>query len=206
MKQLIKITEHDGKKAVSAKALYEFLGYNKAVWKRWYTKNILNNKFAIENEDYIGFNIMLNGNETKDFALTIQFAKKISMQAQTIKGNEARDYFLWCEEKAKEQVLIIPNFSDPVQAARAWADAKEKEQKASKLLEDKSKQLDESKEWYSIKRYAKIHNMNWRNINWRALKAISHETGYNINKIFDANYGEVNIYHKDVFRIYFKEK
>lgn len=46
--------------------------------------------------------------------------------------------------------------------------------------------------------------MNWRSINWRALKALSHELGYEVQKIFDGNYGEVNIYHKDVFDAYFK--
>ena len=31
--------------------------------------------------------------------------------------------------------------------------------------QEKTKQLDESMEWYSIKRWAKEHNMNWRSIN-----------------------------------------
>ena len=77
MKELIKITEQNGTKAVSARELYEFLGYNKAVWSRWYQKNIIDNEFAFENIDYQTLNIMLNGNETKDFALSIEFAKKI---------------------------------------------------------------------------------------------------------------------------------
>jgi len=102
MNQLIRISDNgDGKKAVSARELYEFLGYNKTQWKRWYTKNILNNKFAIEKEDYVGFDMMSNGNTTKDFALSINFAKKISMQAQTEKGEEARQYFIACEEELK---------------------------------------------------------------------------------------------------------
>ncbi|MBT0573662.1 phage antirepressor KilAC domain-containing protein [Riemerella anatipestifer] len=101
MKALIKITEQNGKQTVSARELYEFLGYNKAVWSRWYAKNIENNEFAIENIDYQTFNIMLNGNETKDFALTIDFAKKISMMARTQKGEDARDYFIECEKKLK---------------------------------------------------------------------------------------------------------
>ena len=65
-------------------------------------------------------------------------------------------------------------------------------------------QLDESKEWYSIKRWAKEHNMNWRCINWRRMKALSYGLGYEIKKIFDANYGQVNIYHINVFKTYFQ--
>jgi prophage antirepressor-like protein len=73
-----------------------------------------------------------------------------------------------------------------------------------KQIEQKTEQLDESKEWYSIKRWAKEHNMNWRSINWRRMKALSYGLGYEIKKIFDANYGQVNIYHINVFKTYFQ--
>lgn len=73
-----------------------------------------------------------------------------------------------------------------------------------KQIEQKTEQLDESKEWYSIKRWAKEHNMNWRSINWRRMKALSYGLGYEIKKIFDANYGQVNIYHINVLKTYFK--
>ena len=57
----------------------------------------------------------------------------------------------------------------------------------------------ESMEWYSIKRWAKLHRKNWRNYSWRKLKAVSHELGYEVKKIFDSNFDEVNIYHRVVF-------
>ncbi|MEE3723972.1 phage antirepressor KilAC domain-containing protein [Riemerella anatipestifer] len=101
MKALIKITEQNGKQAVSARELYEFLGYNKAHWAKWYRKNIEENEFAIEDIDYQTLTLWVNGNETKDFALTIDFAKKISMMARTQKGEDARDYFIECEKKLK---------------------------------------------------------------------------------------------------------
>jgi prophage antirepressor-like protein len=75
-----------------------------------------------------------------------------------------------------------------------------------KQIEQKTEQLDESKEWYSIKRWAKEHNMNWRSINWRRMKALSYGLGYEIKKIFDANYGQVNIYHINVFKTYLNER
>ena len=53
-----------------------------------------------------------------------------------------------------------------------------------------------------VRRYAKENGLNWRKINWRALKALSFEHGYDVKKIFDANYGQVNIYHIDVFNMY----
>ena len=84
-------------------------------------------------------------------------------------------------------------------ALRQLADEVEAKEKAQLLLAEKSEQLDESKEWYSIKRWAQMHRRNWRNYNWRKLKAVSYELGYAVKKIFDANYTEVNIYHRAVF-------
>ena len=82
--------------------MYDTLGLDKSNWSRWTKKNILNNPFAVENNDYVGFVIMTNGNETTDYALTIDFAKKLAMQVKTVQGEMVRDYFLTCEEKLKE--------------------------------------------------------------------------------------------------------
>ena len=90
------------------------------------------------------------------------------------------------------------------EALRRLADEVEAKEQIQYQLEQKAEQLDESKEWYSIKRWAKEHNMNWRSINWRRMKALSYGLGYEIKKIFDANYGQVNIYHINVFKTYFK--
>jgi len=99
--ELIKIEVIEQKQRVGGRELYEFLGYEKAHWKRWYQKNILNNDFAIEKEDYRGFTLMVNGNETMEFQFSIDFAKKLSMMARTEKGEEARKYFIECEKKLK---------------------------------------------------------------------------------------------------------
>lgn len=98
IKDLIPIEERNGQKAVSAQALYSFLGYNKTQWKRWYSKNIENNDFAIEGVDYQTFDIVSNGNPTKDFALALGFAKELCMLARNEKGKQARLYFIECEE------------------------------------------------------------------------------------------------------------
>lgn len=85
------------------------------------------------------------------------------------------------------------------EALRQLANEVEAKEKAQLLLVEKTEQLDESKEWYSIKRWAQIHRRNWRSYNWRKLKAVSYELGYAVKKIFDANYTEVNLYHRAVF-------
>ena len=106
----------------------------------------------------------------------------------------------------------LPNFNNPAEAARAWADEYERNQalilenKEAKLqLELKTEQLDESKEWYSIKRWSKENGVNWRKVSWRKMKVISYELGYEVKKIFDANYGQVNIYNVNVFKAYFNK-
>lgn len=70
-------------------------------------------------------------------------------------------------------------------------------------VENLEVELDESKLWWSIKRVAAATGENWREYNWKALKSASFSLGLPPRKIFDANFGAVNIYHIDVFeRVY----
>lgn len=84
-------------------------------------------------------------------------------------------------------------------ALRAYADEVERRQIAEQEKEKLQIELDYSKDWYSIKRVAAINGVDWKSFNWRLLKEKSIELGYGIKKIFDANYGEVNTYHRDVW-------
>lgn len=70
-------------------------------------------------------------------------------------------------------------------------------------LENKSLQieLDEEKSWYSVKRIKSmgyLQELNARKI-WSPLKKWSIENDYQIKTIFDANYGSIKTYHKDVW-------
>jgi prophage antirepressor-like protein len=67
-------------------------------------------------------------------------------------------------------------------------------------LEEKTLQLDESKEWFTVKRVASINRRPWQSFDWRRLKNTSAYLGYPVQKVFDANYGEVNAYHIDVWK------
>lgn len=60
-------------------------------------------------------------------------------------------------------------------------------------------ELDRSKEWYSIKRVAHLNGVSYKVFDWRKLKLESQRQGYGVKKIFDANYGEVNTYHVNVW-------
>ena len=66
-------------------------------------------------------------------------------------------------------------------------------------------QLDTSKDWYSIKRVAALNGVSWKTFKWRKLKEAGDRMGYDVKKIFDANYGEVNTYHKDVWSAFYPD-
>lgn len=76
---------------------------------------------------------------------------------------------------------------------------------AEEAKEELQAQLDVSKDWYSIKRVAAMNGVYWKTFNWRKLKEKSIELGYGIKKIFDANYGEVNTYHRDAWEAAYPE-
>lgn len=103
MDNLINIQDRNGKQLVSAKELYLGLGLDKSNWSRWYQRNIWNNEFFKLNIDWIGVRHYDEGNDTQDFAITLEFAKHIAMMARTEKSHEYRNYFIECEEKLKEQ-------------------------------------------------------------------------------------------------------
>lgn len=121
------IVEKDGMKFVSAKKLYVGLGLGKGDWSRWYPRNIQENDFFKENEDWVGFGVMLNGNNTLDFDISIDFAKHIAMMAHTEKSHDYRNYFINCEKE-----LIKPKFQLPTsfsEALRLLADSSELNEK-----------------------------------------------------------------------------
>ena len=62
-------------------------------------------------------------------------------------------------------------------------------------------ELDESKAYCTIKRFAFYNKIDWKDLSWKKLKAAHIRiTGEDVHKIFDANFPEgVNAYHKEAF-------
>ncbi len=90
----------------TASNLYAFLELDPSHFSRWCNKNILKNKFAIENEDYIPFaingeNPKIGGRPKTDYKITSDFAKKLSMTGNTDCHEQARQYFIACEQGLK---------------------------------------------------------------------------------------------------------
>lgn len=120
----------------------------------------------------------------------------------------------------------MPNFFDPAEAARAWADQYEAKQVAckerdhaiatkaeisdkktatamatasvkSRQAEKLKEQIGESKNYASIKAVEKVAGGKY---SWRELKKWCLAHGKKIKDIADANYGSVKIYHKDAWK------
>lgn len=118
MNELIKITTNEkGVQCVSARELHEFLEIGK-VFGAW-INDMMRYGFE-ENVDYTTYwSDSKNGNAveylgspqkmsakgyTKEYIITIDMAKEISMIQRTEKGKQARLYFIECEKKLKSQV------------------------------------------------------------------------------------------------------
>lgn len=138
----IVINSREGRQVVSARELYDFLGFDKSQWARWYQKNIELNDFASVNEDYEVLDIMSKtsgGRPSVDFALSIDFAKRLSMMARTERGEQARQYFLECERKLKEQQQV--SLPSAKQLAMMVIEAEEAKEKVQQELSEANKQL-----------------------------------------------------------------
>ena len=103
MNELIKITEHNGLKVVSARDLHAYLENPDNV-NTWFKRQV-EKAMLTENEDFVCIAISQSngrgGQNKLDYALTIPSAKEISMLNGGEKGKEARTYFLECEKIAK---------------------------------------------------------------------------------------------------------
>ncbi|TDX83938.1 antA/AntB antirepressor family protein [Epilithonimonas xixisoli] len=184
--ELIKITEQNGKQAVSARELYLYLGYDKSQYSRWYKKHIIENSFSVENEDYQGFDTFVEGNEVKDFALSLDFAKKLCMISKTKVGEKVRDYFIDCEKKLKGISIDFNNPDTVLMLAQNWKNEK-----------DRADQLQISN--------ARLQNRS--DVYDKVFGAEKYLTGSQVCKVLDLGYGNITLYKKlREIGIFFKNK
>ena len=88
---------------VNARELHGFLGVGK-VFAAWIQERIEQYSF-IQNQDFVVFSDSGNnpkgGRPTKDYHLTLDMAKELSMVERNEKGKQARQYFIECEKRLK---------------------------------------------------------------------------------------------------------
>ena len=99
----------------TARSLYDFLELGKGQFSRWAKTNIENNEYYEEGHDWWGFDIVSSGNKCKDYRITTDFAKHLSMESHSEKGKIARQYFVNIEDKAKQMVIDRTQLSPQLQ-------------------------------------------------------------------------------------------
>lgn len=179
-----------GEKVVYGSELHAVLEV-KTPYKDWSTRR-LNDIDAIENEDFQAAQICAPSGQTKkDHIIKLDSAKEMAMLERNEKGKQVRRYFIQVEKKYKEK--LKPKVPQTYLEALKELVAVEEEKERLQL------ELDRSKDWYSIKRVAALNGVSWKTFDWRKLKKVGEQKGYEVRKIFDANYGEVNTYHREVW-------
>jgi len=135
------------KQAVDARTLWRELGSRKD-FSDWVKAKVVNNPFFEEYIDYILLPQSVEqtgrgGHNRKDYALTLETAKKVAMAEQTAKGNDVRDYFIACEKKSQQTFAIPQSYSEALALAAEQARKIEQQQRS---LENKDKLIMASNE------------------------------------------------------------
>lgn len=108
MNQLINITQNENNdQVVSGRELHEFLEVS-TPYTQWFERMI--EYGFVQNVDFIGLSQKSEkpqgGRPTIDHALKLDMAKEISMIQRTVKGKEARQYFIQVEKEYKQQQQV----------------------------------------------------------------------------------------------------
>ncbi|MEJ6401003.1 antA/AntB antirepressor family protein [Nicoliella lavandulae] len=110
IKEIIPIKkDKEGNQAISMRDLYKWLDA-RAEFTTW-SKRMFSYGFT-ENVDFVGFDKIVNSDKgfgghlkVRDYVITLDTAKEISMIQRNDKGKQARKYFISMEKQAKQQLL-----------------------------------------------------------------------------------------------------
>lgn len=128
----------------TARKLYEFLEMPPKNFARWAKQNIEDNEYYEEGHDWWGFFIMKNGNKCKDYRLTTEFAKHLSMESHSEKGKIARQYFVNIEDKAKQMVINRKQLSPQLQLMNMLVENMSRQELEQKRQSEQIKHLEDN--------------------------------------------------------------
>ena len=202
MNELIRITESNGKQAVSARELYEKLGFDLSQWSRWYKKNITGNRFAIRKQDYIELDTM---SRTQDFAISIDFAKRLSMMARTETGEQIRNYFIEIEKRATKPLSQLDILAQSVQILQAQERRIAEIDDRVKVIEAKTTTRPD---YFTIVGYATLHKfqcgLSLACRLGRKAANICKNRGIETEEIPDPRFGKVKTYPEKILKEVFE--
>ena len=177
----------------TAKKLYEFLEMDSSNYSRWCKSNITGNEFAEENVDYWAFviNDEWGGQATTDYKLTASFAKKLSMKGNGEKAEQARQYFITVEDKAKEMVVNRSQLSPQMQMLYGMLDGQAKLELEQKRQAEQIEKVESTVT--TMKEIFTEPIGDWKNdINAR-VREISVKSGIAYQELYGQMYGELEM-------------
>jgi hypothetical protein len=207
----LQITEYDNIRVLTTQQIAELYDTSTDT----ITKNFNRNKERYtEGKHYI----CLDGDELKRFKTNgqIDLSLKINklylwtekgalLHAKSLNTDKAWEVYDYLVENyfRKQEVQSLSRTEllslAVVEAQKVLAEKDRLIEEKNNRIEEIEEQLDASKDWYSIKRVAALNGVSWKTFDWRRLKEVGLQMGYDVKKIFDANYGEVNTYHRSVW-------
>lgn len=167
----------------TARALYEFLSGEKSHFARWAKTNIE------ENKDWWGFATMANGNECKDYRLTTDFAKHLSMESHSARGKEARQYFITIEDRTKQEVINRSQLSPQMQMVMQMAESMARQELEQKKQAEQVQKLESTVT--NMKEIFTEPIGDWKaDINAK-VRNISAKSGIDYQTLYNQMYGEL---------------
>lgn len=108
-------TQIDGElvQTVNARDLHAFLEI-KSEFRNWIKNRIKECKFR-ENIDFVTAVNFYRGAQMKEYYITLDMAKHLSMIERNDKGHEAREYFIECERRAKQAATPQLNLANALE-------------------------------------------------------------------------------------------
>ena len=138
MNELIKITEQNGRRAVSARELHYALE-SKYQFANW-IKDRIDKYGFVENQDYEVFKDFLKnplgGRPLTEYALSIDMAKELCMLENNDKGRELRKYFIEAEKKARNPFGIPTTYKEALQVTLQQLETIEQQQAQIEAQQD----------------------------------------------------------------------
>jgi phage anti-repressor protein/phage antirepressor YoqD-like protein len=123
---------------VNARELHGFLGLSRD-FNQWMREQIERARLK-EGRDYLSYEDVVNpmgGRPRKEYAITLDATKHISMMSGSDKGFEVRDYFIECERRAKNPIAIPQTLPEALRLAAQLAEEKETAMQKAAQLEAK---------------------------------------------------------------------
>lgn len=208
MDELIKIeTTNHGTRIVNAREFYDRIGLAPQHWKKWYMKNIVENDFAIEYTDY--WELPPSG-RTREFMLSMDFAKKLAMVQRTEHGEKVRQYFIACEKVAFAATKPLSQLEILAQSVQTLIE----QDKRINSIEQQVKQLEAKvltspTDYFTIAGYALLQGMKidvpTASKIGRKVSSICTANGYPTGTVPDARFGKVKTYPKEALEAVFNE-